>query len=84
VEQADYSSPSEKAPIPNHSATGRTTASLPSDYPFWDALILAAAKSLSCRFLLTEDLQAGQDFEGVLVVNPFVSDPSSLTVRSNI
>jgi predicted nucleic acid-binding protein len=45
---------------------------------FWDALIVAAAKSLSCRFLLTEDLQADQDFEGVLVVNPFVSDPSSL------
>jgi predicted nucleic acid-binding protein len=51
---------------------------------FWDALIVAAAKSLSCRFLLTEDLQADQDFEGVLVVNPFVSDPSSLTARSNI
>jgi predicted nucleic acid-binding protein len=51
---------------------------------FWDALIVAAAKSLGCRFLLTEDLQADQDFEGVLVVNPFVSDPSSLPPRSNI
>jgi predicted nucleic acid-binding protein len=45
---------------------------------FWDALIVAAAKSLGCRFLLTEDLQTDQDFDGVLVVNPFVSDPSSL------
>ena len=46
---------------------------------FWDALIVAAAKILSCGFLLTEDLQADQDFEGVLVVNPFASDPASLS-----
>jgi predicted nucleic acid-binding protein len=45
---------------------------------FWDALIVAAAKLLSCRFLLTEDLQADQDLDGVLVVNPFANDPSSL------
>lgn len=45
---------------------------------FWDALIIATAKSLSCRFLLTEDLQTDQDFEGVRVVNPFTCDPASL------
>lgn len=45
---------------------------------FWDALIVAAAKSASCRYLLTEDLQADQDFDGLLVVNPFLCDPSSL------
>ena len=38
---------------------------------FWDALIVAAAKASSCRYLLTEDLQADHDFEGVVVVNPF-------------
>lgn len=48
---------------------------------FWDALIVAAAKLLSCRYLLTEDLQANQDLDGVLVVNPFVSDPDSLPER---
>jgi len=42
---------------------------------FWDALIVSAAKAASCRHLLTEDLQAGQEFEGVLVVNPFRSSP---------
>ena len=42
-------------------------------------LIVAAAKSVSCRFLLTEDLQSGQDFDGLLVVNPFLRDPASLT-----
>lgn len=43
---------------------------------FWDSLIVAAAKAASCRYLLTEDLQADQDFEGVIVVNPFRSDIS--------
>lgn|SRR5215813_4590599 len=28
---------------------------------FWDALIVADAKSLACRYLLTEDLQADQE-----------------------
>jgi|SRR5438067_7523063 len=45
---------------------------------FWDALIVAAAKSASCSYLLTEDLQAGQDLDGVLVVNPFKSNFASL------
>lgn len=45
---------------------------------FWDSLIVAAAKSAFCRFLLTEDLQAGQDLDGLLVVNPFLHDPASL------
>jgi predicted nucleic acid-binding protein len=45
---------------------------------FWDALVVAAAKSASCRYLLTEDFQAGQDIDGLLVVNPFHNDPLSL------
>lgn len=45
---------------------------------FWDALIVAAAQAASCRYLLTEDLQAGQDLDGVVVVNPFLRDPGSL------
>ncbi len=39
---------------------------------FWDALIVAAARRSSCAYLLTEDLQAGQDIDGVTVVNPFL------------
>ncbi|MGH9621627.1 MAG: PIN domain-containing protein [Bryobacteraceae bacterium] len=50
-------------------------------FSFWDALIVAAAKSASCRYLLTEDLQAGQELDGLLVVNPFLADPSSLPDR---
>lgn len=45
---------------------------------FWDALIVAAAKSASCRYLLTEDLQDGQDLGGLTIVNPFRCDPASL------
>ena len=45
---------------------------------FWDSLIVAAAKAASCRYLLTEDLQADQDLDGVLVVNPFRSDPAEI------
>jgi predicted nucleic acid-binding protein len=48
---------------------------------FWDALIVAAAKSVSCRYLLTENLQADQDLDGVVVVNPFTRDPASLPPR---
>jgi predicted nucleic acid-binding protein len=47
---------------------------------FWDSLIVAAAKAASCRYLLTEDLQADQDLDGVLVVSPFLCDPNEILV----
>jgi predicted nucleic acid-binding protein len=37
----------------------------------WDALIIEAARSGGCQRVLSEDLQAGQDFDGVVVENPF-------------
>ena len=39
----------------------------------WDALIIEAARVAGCRRILSEDLQAGQDFAGVVVENPFES-----------
>jgi predicted nucleic acid-binding protein len=42
---------------------------------WWDALIVAAAQRARCRILLSEDFQAGQDFDGVVVVNPFEAAP---------
>jgi predicted nucleic acid-binding protein len=48
---------------------------------FWDSLIAAAAKAASCRYLLTEDLQEGQDLDGVLVVNPFLSSPREISAE---
>jgi predicted nucleic acid-binding protein len=38
----------------------------------WDALILAAAKRAKASIIWSEDLNAGQDYGGVVVVNPFV------------
>jgi predicted nucleic acid-binding protein len=45
---------------------------------FWDSLIVAAAKTASCGFLLTEDLQDGQKLDEVEVVNPFLRKPGSV------
>lgn len=39
---------------------------------YWDAAIIEAARSQGCDCVLSEDLQHGQDFGGVRVVNPFV------------
>lgn len=38
---------------------------------YWDAAILAAAKAARCAEVLSEDLNHGQDYEGLLVTNPF-------------
>lgn len=40
---------------------------------WWDALIVAAAQMCECEVLLTEDLQHGQVFDTVRVVDPFAS-----------
>lgn len=40
---------------------------------FWDAMIVSSAAVLGCETLYTEDLNAGQRYDGVLVVNPFAA-----------
>lgn len=40
---------------------------------WWDALIVAAAQASGCAILLTADLQHGQVFDSVRVINPFDS-----------
>ena len=37
----------------------------------WDATIIAAAMELGCTTLYSEDLNDGQDYDGVKVINPF-------------
>lgn len=39
---------------------------------YWDAAIVTAAKQMGCQTVYSEDLNAGQVYEGVTVVNPFV------------
>jgi predicted nucleic acid-binding protein len=38
---------------------------------YWDAAILEAARTLGCEILLSEDLNDGQNYDGVCVENPF-------------
>lgn len=37
----------------------------------WDSLILASAEHAGCRRLYSEDLNRGQRYEGIEVINPF-------------
>jgi len=38
----------------------------------WDGLILAAAKESKCSTLYSEDLQTGQTYDTITVINPFL------------
>lgn len=40
---------------------------------WWDALIVGAAQSCGCSVLLTEDLQHGQHFGQLRIIDPFAS-----------
>jgi predicted nucleic acid-binding protein len=45
---------------------------------WWDALIVAAAQAAGCAYLLSEDLQDGQRFDSVTIVDPFAHDVASV------
>ena len=38
---------------------------------YWDSAIIAAARIGGCKEVLSEDMNAGQDHGGVVMVNPF-------------
>ena len=38
---------------------------------YWDAQIVAAAAGAGCARIISEDLNPGQSYDGVVVVNPF-------------
>lgn len=42
-----------------------------SQLSFWDSLIIAAAERANCEYILSEDLNAGQIYRGVELINPF-------------
>ncbi len=50
-------------------------------FSFWDSLIVAATQRTGCRYLLTEDLQADQELDGVRVINPFDHPPEAFGLR---
>lgn len=47
---------------------------------YWDALMVASAQHQACSWLLTEDLQHGQDIDGLHILNPFLASPDLLDV----
>lgn len=40
---------------------------------FWDALVLHSAKSAGVSIMYSEDFAAGRKYDGIEIVNPFVS-----------
>ena len=40
---------------------------------FWDAMVIQSAMQLSCEALWSEDLNAGQEYGGVKLINPFTA-----------
>lgn len=45
-----------------------------SQLSFWDSLIIAAAEKAHCEYVFSEDMNAGQNYRGVLVLNPLEKD----------
>lgn len=46
---------------------------LETGFAWYDALIVGAAVDSGCITLLSEDLQAGRNVRGTIIVNPFTS-----------
>ena len=44
---------------------------------YWDAAIIEASRALGCAVVLSEDLDAGTDYAGIRVQNPFVEGGAS-------
>jgi predicted nucleic acid-binding protein len=45
-----------------------------SQLSYWDSLIIAAAEKSNCEFVFSEDLNSGQNYRGVLLLNPLEKD----------
>ena len=45
---------------------------------WWDALIVSSALAAGCRYVLSEDLQAGMRFGDMAVMNPFETEPQAV------
>jgi predicted nucleic acid-binding protein len=63
----------EVIPITASLVLGGIDRARDSELSLWDALIVEAARSANCEILLTEDLNADQEFDGLRVSNPFAS-----------
>ena len=50
------------------------TISIKDQLSFYDSLIIAAAKAEGCEIVYSEDLNDGQEVDGVKIVNPFLQE----------
>ncbi len=67
-------------PLPTNAAVMERAWAIQDGYglSWWDALIVSAAHTTDCRYLLTEDLQEHKLLGNVRVVNPFTTEPEML------
>ena len=42
---------------------------------YWDSAILAAARVMGCDAVYSEDMNSGQDYDGLRVIDPFAAEP---------
>ncbi len=49
-------------------------------FSWWDALIAAAAQVAGCRYLLSEDFQAGMEVGDLMVINPINTRPGDVSL----
>ncbi|UTC63095.1 PIN domain-containing protein [Treponema sp. OMZ 787] len=45
--------------------------SIESQISFWDSLIIAAAEKADCKLIISEDLNSGQKYQDISLINPF-------------
>jgi len=48
--------------------------SILSQLSFWYSLIIAAAEKANCEYVLSEDLNSGQNYRGIKLLNPFIKE----------
>jgi len=48
-----------------------------SQISFWDSLIIAAAEKANCEYVFSEDLNPGQLYRGIKLLNPFMQQENS-------
>jgi len=48
--------------------------SILSTLSFWDSLVIAAAEKANCEYVLSEDLNSGQNYRGIKLLNPFIKE----------
>jgi predicted nucleic acid-binding protein len=53
--------------------SSRPSISTRTGASFWGAMICRSAKELGCRVLRSEDLNPGQEDDGIQVRNPFLA-----------